>query len=96
MAHLKYFKKYNTFCSLMKDTKKYEEFYKENSSKLSIALSVIFSVLLIFIFWDSPDLFMTKINALIGLLLPALIGLLGFYIAGLAIMASSTGLLPSC
>lgn len=96
MAHLKYFQKYNSFCSLIKDTKKWKELYKERSSIIAIILTITFSCLLSYIFYYKPCAFVKEMSNLIEVLIPALIGLLGFYIAGLAILASLIDMKTIC
>lgn len=88
MANLEDYRKYKSFYSLIVETKKWKELYKERSSQIAIALTIVFSSLLVNIFYNNPETFIEKTNDLIKVLVPALIGLLGFYIAGLAILAS--------
>ena len=91
MAKLESFTRYNSFFYLMKSTKKYKELIKECSARFAFLFTAVLSVLFVYIFNENTGEFINVAMNLIEILLPALIGLLGFYIAGLAIMASLIG-----
>ena len=89
MAKLAVFtKKYNSFCMLVKRTKILSELYRETSAKIAIVLAVLFSLFLSLLFENNKTNFFDLAGNLISILIPALIGLLGFYIAGLAMLSS--------
>jgi len=89
MATVKNYFTYNSYISLMKDTKKYKELFSETASWIALIMAIIFSIIIILAFNDSDLIVFTeKISAIIITLAAGLIGLLGFLISGLAVMIS--------
>ena len=86
---LKYFFHTNSFKSMLIDTKKYRELYKPNEAKLAIILAVIFTIIIFFLNESIGNLEMTDLlKNIFSILISGLIGLLGFLVTGLAMMAS--------
>ena len=86
---LKYFFRTNSFKSMLIDTKKYRELYKPNEAKLAIILAVIFTIIIFFLNESIGNLEMTDLlKNIFSILISGLIGLLGFLVTGLAMMAS--------
>lgn len=89
MSNLKDFCQYNSFYSFLIKTKKYKEFFKGKVAKASIFFSIISTVLLYCIYINIPDAeLINHFRNIFNMLLPALVGLLGFIVTGLALMAS--------
>ena len=86
---LKYFFRTNSFKSMLIDTKKYRELYKPNEAKLAIILAAIFTSIIFFLNESIGNLEMTDLlKNIFSILISGLIGLLGFLVTGLAMMAS--------
>lgn len=86
---LKYFFRTNSFKSMLIDTRKYRELYKPNEAKLAIILAVIFTIIIFFLNESIGNLEMTDLlKNIFSILISGLIGLLGFLVTGLAMMAS--------
>lgn len=86
---LKYFFRTNSFKSMLIDTKKYRELYKPNEAKLAIILAAIFTSIIFFLNESIDNFEMTNLlKNIFSILISGLIGLLGFLVTGLAMMAS--------
>ena len=87
MARLVDFCRYNGFIDFAKKKRKYREFYKGHEAIISMILSVLVAAILLYI-----DCHVGNISdicqSIFSFLIPSMIGLLGFLIAGLALMAS--------
>lgn len=89
MSRLKDFYKYETFFSLLKTTKKYKELFFSHEAALTSILSIMTVLLVVYIYFNVPDIkLIDTLRNLFNLLIPALIGLLGFIIAGITLMAT--------
>lgn len=89
MSRLKDFYKYKTFFSLLRITKKYNELFFSHEAKLTSILSIITIILIVHIYFEIPDAKLADVlKNLLNILIPALIGLLGFIIAGVTLMAT--------
>lgn len=89
MLDLKYFFRTNSFKSMLIDTKKYRELYKPNEAKLAMALAMIITAIFFFLSDSISNLEMTNLlKNIFSILISGLIGLLGFLVTGLAMMAS--------
>lgn len=89
MARINLFNKnYNSFCTLAKYTNIFSELYKETSAIAAIVFAIMFGILLSVLLFCNQQNFFELAKNLTGILLPALIGLLGFYVAGLAMLSS--------
>lgn len=89
MLDLKHFFRTNSFKSMLIDTKKYRELYKPNEAKLAMILSVIVTIVIFFLndFIDNSEM-TNLLKNIFSILISGLIGLLGFLVTGLAMMAS--------
>lgn len=88
MARITEFRKYNTFFSLMKETKKYKELYSEHCAWIACILTFIFSLILIYFYNIDSKKFFDIIPNILLTFSSGLLGLLGVYITGLALMVS--------
>ncbi|WP_432748906.1 hypothetical protein NXG61_08450 [Pectinatus haikarae] len=89
MYSISYFCRKNSFYSMLCITKKYKELYKSKESKLTFILAMASIIILYLLYDEIFSLQMTDVIKNIFLMLvPGLIGLLGFLVAGLAMMAS--------
>lgn len=89
MSRLKDFYKYRTFFSLLRITKKYKELFFSHEAVLTSILSIITIILIVYIYFKISDTKLIDVfKNLLNLLIPALIGLLGFIIAGITLMAT--------
>lgn len=89
MLDLKYFFHTNSFKSMLIDTKKYRELYKPNEAKLAVFLALMFTIIMFFLKDSIDDSEMTNLlKNIFSILISGLIGLLGFLVTGLAMMAS--------
>ena len=86
MAKIQEFKRYNTFLSLLLKTKKYKELYSEHCAWIAFAFTFIFSLILIYIFDTNRIIFFENIKNLLLTFSSGMLGLLGVYITGLALM----------
>ena len=86
---LKYFCHTNSFKSMLIDTEKYRELYKTSEGQLAILCAVIFTVMILFLNQNISDLEMTDVlKSIFSTLISGMMGLLGFLVTGLAMMAS--------
>ena len=89
MGNLKDYYHTNSFFSLLKDTKKYRELYCSKEAVWSFGLSIVFASIIMFLYDSMPNDRMREIlQNVLFMLIPGLIGLLGFLITGLAMTAS--------
>lgn len=88
MAKIDDFKKYNTFYSMLWVTKKYKECFAEHAGKISIFFTIIFSIMLCLLYNHNSYVFFSKIESVLITISAGLLGLLGVYITGLALMVS--------
>lgn len=89
MSRLNDFYRYKTFFSLLKITKKYKELFFSHEAILTSILSIITMILISYIYFKISDVKLIEtLKNLFNLLIPALIGLLGFIIAGITLMAT--------
>lgn len=89
MSEIKDFCRTNSFFSLLNVTKKYKEFLWGNEATIAFLLSVLITILFIVLYKDIGDIeFTNTLKNILVMLVPGLIGLLGFLVAGLAMMAS--------
>lgn len=86
MAKIQEFKRYNTFLSLLLKTQKYKELYSEHCAWIAFAFTFIFSIILIYIFDTNKIIFFENIKNLLLTFSSGMLGLLGVYITGLALM----------
>ncbi|MBQ3114169.1 MAG: hypothetical protein IJC05_07420 [Phascolarctobacterium sp.] len=89
MAQFKDFNQYNSFWKMLVVTKKYRELYSEHCSIIALVLGLILFALLLAIY-DTSGLkaFIDLAKNLLISFSVGLLGLLGVYITGLALMAS--------
>lgn len=88
MAKLKDFYKYNSFISLFLETKKYRG-VRRKEFFLSFVLMIISLILIYKLYCYNTDQdLLQMIRNIINLLIPSFIGLLGFLIAGMSLMAT--------
>ena len=74
---------------MLMTTKKYKEFLFRKEAIVSLFFSLLICVVLIFLYKDVTDAAMTNtLKNILVMLIPGLIGLLGFLVTGLAMMAS--------
>lgn len=89
MLDLKYFFRTNSFKSMLIDTKKYRELYKPNEAKISMVLSMLVTIIFFLLHEYITDSELTDLlKNIFSILISGLIGLLGFLVTGLAMMAS--------
>lgn len=89
MMDLKYFCHTNSFKSMLIDTKKYKELYKTSEGQLAILCAVIFTIIVWLLNQDISDLEMTDVlKSIFSISISGMMGLLGFLVTGLAMMAS--------
>ena len=86
MAKIQEFRKYNTFFSLLIKKKKYRELYSEHCAWVTIFLTLIFTIILSYIYCRNSILFFENIKSLLLTFSSGMLGLLGVYITGLALM----------
>ena len=79
----------NSFFSLLQDTKKYHELYSSKEAKTSLLLSLFFTLTITFLQDELSNCSIRNIvQSVLSMLIPGLIGLLGFLVTGLAMTAS--------
>lgn len=89
MAHFKDFNQYNSFLKMLIVTKKYRELYSEHCSIIALVLGLILFALMLEIYNTSGlEVFINLSKNLLLSFSVGLLGLLGVYITGLALMAS--------
>lgn len=89
MAKAKDYFQYNSFSSMLSESKKYKELYKGHAAQFSFFVSVIITSLTIMLYYQlAPDKLTIMLSTLILAIAAGLIGLLGFLITGVAILAA--------
>lgn len=86
MRQLDDYFKYNSFYSLLKDTRHYRETYQSVAGKLSIFLSILATFVLVNYYHLDRDGFFKRIDDVVATFTPGLFGLLGIYIAGVSLV----------
>ena len=88
-AHLIDYCHTNSFFSLLQDTKKYHELYSSKEARTSLLLSLLFILIITFLQDELSNCAVRNIiQSVLSMLIPGLIGLLGFLVTGLAMTAS--------
>ena len=89
MLDLKHFCHTNSFRSMLLDTKKYRELYNTNEAKVALCCAIFFTVDVYFLSLSATFSEMVDVlQNILGILISGMIGLLGFLVTGLAMMAS--------
>lgn len=89
MLDLKHFCHTNSFRSMLLDTRKYRELYKTNEAKVAICCAIFFTADIHFLIVSTTFSEMIEVSRdILGILISGMLGLLGFLVTGLAMMAS--------
>lgn len=86
MKQLDDYFKYNSFFSLLKDTRHYKEAYKSVAGRLSFFLPLLATFVLVKYYQLDRSGFFKKIDDVVSAFTPGLFGLLGIYIAGVSLV----------
>lgn len=81
--------KYKTFWRFFKETKKYKELWREDASLIALILSVLFSILLGFLFVQNNSSFFVYVSSVLINIVCGFLGLLGVVITGMALLLST-------
>lgn len=84
--NIEYYYKKNRFLSLFFDTKKYKDLFLSKEALGSFLISALMSLLIYKVYNYSFEKWESLNETLINIMLPGLLGLLGFIIGGMAIM----------